>query len=122
MRKDINMKKLLKEMNETSKLFKNTLFEDYMGSQDPQQMDNQEMMPQDEGMMGNEEMGMEEPQVNEQTVDTINQIRELAIQGIAQYANDVESEEYQALKKIWLLTDKFYEGMQEDENEKGKKF
>ena len=25
-------------------------------------------------------------------------------------------------KKIWLLTDKFYEGMQEDNNEKGKKF
>lgn len=121
----INMKTLMNEINSASKLLKKSfIFEDF--EQDPR-MQQQEMgtegeMPQDGMEQGMPQHGgdMEEqdPQVSEQTVDCINQIRELAIQGIAEFANDVESEEYQALKKIWLLTDKFYEGMQDDGEQK----
>ena len=42
--------------------------------------------------------------------DDINQIRELALNGIQEYSNDVESEEYNIFKKrIWMECDKFYQ-------------
>lgn len=63
---------------------------------------------------GSEEQPMEDPQIN----GTIDQIRQLAIKGIAEYADDIESEQYQALKKIWLLTDKFYEDLNGDDDKK----
>lgn len=121
----LNVKTLLKEINYTAKMLqKNNIFEDYgMNPQD--NMQGMEQMPQE----GSEEMGYDEgmeanePQApSQETVSVINQIRELAIQGIAQYANNVESEEYQALKKIWLLTDKFYESAMDEEDGKKKSF
>lgn len=77
-----------------------------------QQMGQEQMMP--EGEEGGE---MEDVQHD----NVIDQIRQLAIKGIAQYADDIESEQYQSLKKIWLLTDKFYEGLEGEEGNNGKK-
>jgi hypothetical protein len=100
MNKELN--NLLREMAEVTSILKSNPL-------------NEEFDAPQEGM---DEFAAEEyPQDTEETVDVINQIRELAIQGISKYANQVESEQYQALKKIWLLTDKFYEGMNGDNNQ-----
>lgn len=77
----------------------------------------QQQLQGEMGMEGDEETPIADPQMN----DIISQIRELAIKGIAQFADQVESEKYQSLKKIWLLTDKFYEDAA-NENDNKKKF
>jgi len=71
-----------------------------------------------DGGMSEDEAASPMEQVDTEVTSVIDQIRELAIKGIAQYADDIESEQYQALKKIWLLTDKFYEDLNGDENNK----
>lgn len=38
--------------------------------------------------------------------DRISQIREIALGGLQDYAHDVDGEEYQFYKKIWLMCDK----------------
>lgn len=38
--------------------------------------------------------------------EKISQIREIALQGLQEYANDVDTETYQFYKKIWLMCDK----------------
>ena len=38
--------------------------------------------------------------------DRISKIREIALQGLQDYAHDVDSEHYQFYKKIWLMCDK----------------
>lgn len=40
------------------------------------------------------------------SVDKIGQIRSMALEGIQEYANAVDSEEYEFFKKIWLMCDK----------------
>lgn len=99
--------------------FKKILSEAYgeMGGQ-PQGMMQQPQgqMPQQEQMMGEE--GQESPLADPEMADIIDQIRQLSIQGIAKYADEVDSEQYQALKKIWLLTDKFYEDLSGDNKKK----
>ena len=44
----------------------------------------------------------------------INNIRELTLQGIQAYAQDVQNPRYELLKKIWILCDKC---LTEEENE-----
>lgn len=41
--------------------------------------------------------------------DTINKIRQLALQAIAKLADDPTSDQYQLLKKVWNLVDKAFE-------------
>lgn len=41
--------------------------------------------------------------------DTINKIRQMALQAIAKLANDPTSDQYQLLKKVWNLVDKAFE-------------
>ena len=50
------------------------------------------------------------------TTDKINQIRALALEGIQDFAENVESEEYQFYKKVWLLCDKFCESDKSSES------
>jgi hypothetical protein len=38
--------------------------------------------------------------------DRITKIREIALQGLQDYAHDVDTEQYQFYKKIWLMCDK----------------
>lgn len=38
--------------------------------------------------------------------DRISQIREIALNGLQDYAHNVDSEQYQFYKKIWLMCDK----------------
>ncbi len=47
--------------------------------------------------------------------DKINQIRSLALEGIQEFAEQVDSEEYQIFKNIWMSCDKFYSNKNKEE-------
>mgnify|MGYP006339816515 FL=1 len=50
--------------------------------------------------------------------DRINQIRTIALDGIQEYAQDVDSREYDFFKKVWMMCDKVSsEKTKEKENE-----
>ena len=63
-------------------------------------------------VLGDEPMEDEEMLDNEymeescHSTEKINQRRMLALDGIQEYADDVDSEEYDFFKKIWLMCDK----------------
>ena len=134
----IHYKKLLNESRRFKRMLKEAYGDDMPqmgGGQDEEMFNRQRMGQGDQQMsqgrgqqMGQDQMlddgeGAEGMEMEEQAHDNvIDQIRQLAIKGIAQYADDIESEQYQSLKKIWLLTDKFYEGLEgEDGNNNVKK-
>lgn len=50
----------------------------------------------------------DEPQEHNiaQTDNRISQIREIALEGLQDYSRNVDSEQYQFYKKIWLMCDK----------------
>jgi hypothetical protein len=52
-----------------------------------------------------------------QTEDKVNQIRELALSGIQEYAQDVDSKEYDFFKKVWLMCDKVCSEKEEKKGE-----
>lgn len=73
------------------------------------------MMPQDEPQMGGEgEIPMEGEPDMLATDKRINQIRVIALEGIQEFADDVNSEQYEFFKKVWLMCDKVYESGEED--------
>lgn len=85
---------------------------------DPRQMSNHERM---EASMNGEfnETENASPYANDGEMKSIiDQIRELAIQGIAKYSENVEDQRYQSLKRIWVETDKFYESFMSDKQKK----
>lgn len=86
-------KEILEEISKFAKILNESyVFDDETGSYN--EADMEEDMPIDEiehGMMSD---------------DKINQIRTLALDGIQDYADDVDSEEYDFFKKIWLMCDK----------------
>ena len=115
MKNNNDFAKSLKELN-TAKRLMNEVYENIMAQEENP---NPQGVPPTE-MQGGEGMGEETPLSDPQMNDIIDQIRQLAIKGIAQYADQVDSEKYQSLKKIWLLTDKFYEEALGDNNDKKK--
>ena len=94
MNKNLNMREMIDEVNRLSKLLK----ESYI-------FDQEEEIPMEEPM-GDEMMGAEEEMPMNQTEDKVNQIRALALEGIQDFAEQVDSEEYQFYKKVWMLCDK----------------
>ena len=102
-----NLKDTLKEIDEISKLLK----ESYVFEDEPQ-------MAPEEGMPINGEMSPEEQMMGEPdmmaTDKRIDQIRMIALEGIQEFADDVESEQYQFFKKVWLMCDKVYESGERD--------
>lgn len=97
------LKDTLKEIDEISKLLK----ESYVFDEREPQMAPEEGMPMD-GEMSPEEQMMGEPDMLA-TDKRIDQIRMIALEGIQEFADDVESEQYQFFKKVWLMCDKVYE-------------
>lgn len=51
----------------------------------------------------------EESESEVDVTDTINKIRQLALQAIAKLADNPTSEQYQLLKKVWNIVDKAFE-------------
>ena len=97
------LKDTLKEIDEISKILKESYVFD--GKEEPQ--------APIEGMPINGEMSPEEQMMGEPdmlaTDQRIDQIRMIALEGIQEFADDVESEQYQFFKKVWLMCDKVYE-------------
>ena len=59
-------------------------------------------------MIGDETSGNDDNMGNDlsQKDDRIARIREVALEGLQEYAEDVDSDFYQFFKKIWLMCDK----------------
>lgn len=100
MKKNIkcNLKETVKDIERLSKLLK----ESYVFDEEDMDM---ESMPQDEEIM-------DEPCCAD---EKINQIRSLALEGIQEFAEQVDSEEYQIFKNIWMSCDKFYSNKNKEE-------
>lgn len=84
---------VMREMNAYEKLIK----ESYAFDEDSASYDENEMVDEYPEERYNETM---------KTDDKISQIRAIALEGIQAYADDVDSEEYDFFKKIWLMCDK----------------
>lgn len=102
MKQKMNIKETINEIENLSKLLKESYVFDDIDSQE---------MPSDEIEMSEEPIEQESCQT-----DTISQIRSLALNGIQDFAENVESEEYQFYKKVWLLCDKFCESDKSNDN------
>jgi hypothetical protein len=88
-------KNTLNEAQNYLNMVKKTLLEDYgIGYEEvnANEVPNDEVAPQEENIASNDER--------------IAQIREIALGGLQDYAHDVDGEEYQFFKKIWLMCDK----------------
>lgn len=95
MLKDMNIKETINEIENLSKLLRESYVFD----------DNDSDFSYEE-----DEQVIDEPIKDEvKSCDNISQIRSLALNGIQDFAENVESEEYQFYKKVWLLCDKFCE-------------
>lgn len=95
----------LRSLNESSKILKEAFdFDD----RDGELYQDEEMEPQDEYdnvENGHDDKGMNGEDLSQQD-DRIARIREVALEGLQEYAEDVDSELYQFYKKIWLMCDK----------------
>lgn len=95
-----NLQETVKDIERLSKLLK----ESYVFDEE-----DMEEMPQDEIM---DEEPIDEPCCAD---EKINQIRSLALEGIQEFAEQVDSEEYQIFKNIWMSCDKFYSNKNKEE-------
>lgn len=104
------LKNTLKEINEISKLLK----ESYVFNEEEPMGD--EMMMQDEMPIDYEDGEMENGEPDMMATDKrIDQIRTIALEGIQEFSDDVNSEQYEFFKKVWLMCDKVYESGEKDE-------
>ena len=102
------LKDTLKEIDAISKLLK----ESYVFDEREPQITPEEGMPMDAEMEGG--MPMEGPDMLA-TDKRIDQIRMIALEGIQEFADDVNSEQYEFFKKVWLMCDKVYESGEQEE-------
>lgn len=107
--KDNTLKNTLKEIDEFSKLLKESYVFD---SEEP--MNDEMPLPQGEEIPIDDEMGMQGPDMLA-TDKRIDQIRMIALEGIQEFADDVNSEQYEFFKKVWLMCDKVYESGEKEE-------
>ncbi|MBR6517587.1 MAG: hypothetical protein IKT40_12220 [Bacilli bacterium] len=91
----MNIKETINEIEMLSNLLKESyVFDESEPEIDSEAAYEDEVIPQEESCGAS---------------DKINQIRSMALSGIQDFAENVESEEYQFFKKVWLLCDKFCE-------------
>lgn len=88
----------------------------------PQQMpedgDMEGGMPEDGGMYAEDAEGGNDLSKQD---DKISQIREIALSGLQEYAEDVDSPLYQFYKKVWLMCDKAVSDTEENDAGEGSK-
>lgn len=97
-----------KDINEEIAKYANMLKESYV-------FDDEMKTYADEDM--EDEMPDEEMENSVMSDDKINQIRMLALDGIQDYADNVDSEEYDFFKKIWLMCDKVCSSKENSKND-----
>lgn len=98
-----NINETVKDIERLSKLLK----ESYVFDGEDMEMDTEHF---------EEEMENNEPTETTCCADEkINQIRALALEGIQEFAEQVDSEEYLIFKNIWMSCDKFYSNKNKEE-------
>lgn len=111
-----NTKQLIAEMQKLLGTNKHTLNETVYDSMEPAPWETNN--PGYDGNFGayDEEEYVKQAQdpANAEVVQIINQIRQVALQGIAKLANNPESPLYDTLKKVWQLIDKTVETKDEE--------
>lgn len=101
-----NIKKTLDELNSISKMLKEAYVFDEEGA---------DAMPQGGGEEPMEDEMMAQDRGVEQALEIINQIRELALDGISIFKEDVDNVYYITFKKLFLETDKAMSDKEEKE-------
>jgi hypothetical protein len=100
-----NFKKTVKDIERLSKI----LQESYV-------FDDEDMEIDETPYADEEDMVEDEPTQNTpKGDDKINQIRSIALSGIQEFAEHVDSDEYQIFKNIWMSCDKFYSNKNKEE-------
>ena len=94
---NMSLSRTLRELERYTRLIKESYIFDEEEMDMP--MQGEEPMMSDDEPMG-EEMSMGD------ATEKINQIRAMALEGIQMFAENVDSEEYDFFKKVWLMCDK----------------
>lgn len=94
----MDMRSFIDQVKFTGKYLKEAFEGNPEEMQEVPQQEGDELYPEDEM-----QSGMEEEEAGKQYVD---QIRKAAIQGIASFANNVDSPSYEFFKKVFMMSDK----------------
>lgn len=92
-----NIRETIKELNKFSRMLSEAYVFDGGNEEMPQEGGEEQMSPEE---------GMGEMMMDNETDEIIDQIRQLALNGIQKYAEDVDNEMYVTYKKIWMMCDK----------------
>lgn len=98
-----NLQETVRDIERLSKILK----ESYVFDEEDFDM---EEVPQEQ-----EDEYYEKNETTSSADEKINQIRSLALEGISEFAEKVDSEEYQMFKNIWMTCDKFYSNKNKEE-------
>lgn len=93
------IERTLRELKKSTEILKEAYDFD---QRDEELEQDSEINPEDEYIDGKEMDGQDLSQQD----DRIARIREVALEGLQEYADKVDSEIYQFYKKIWLMCDK----------------
>jgi hypothetical protein len=106
---------VMRDLNKCARLLKESYVFDE--EETPNEYEGEDESPY--GEWGGDELEPElasrGPQDND-VDDKIAQIRKLALDGIQEFSEDVESEEYVFYKKVWMECDKLYTERNEQQN------
>ena len=101
------LKSMLKDIDKYSKIIK----ESYIFDEDEDLVDNDDMDYDD-----NDDMS-DDIESSKSAEDRINDIRSIALEGIQDFAEEVDSDEYNIFKNIWMTCDKFYLSKNKEEED-----
>ena len=104
------IKSILNDINKYSKIIK----ESYVFDEDEDLLGDEEYS--DENELDDSEMNSDD--ISQSAEDRINDIRKIALDGIQEFAEEVDSDEYNIFKNIWMTCDKFYSSKNKDNEDK----
>ena len=107
MKKNNNLKSVIKEINK----YNNIIRESYVFDDE-----NNDDMLLDDNEYDDDEDGVEFDS-SKSAEDRINEIRSIALEGIQEFAEEVDSNEYNIFKNIWMTCDKFYTSKNKENEE-----
>lgn len=92
---------IIDEMNRAGRILKENFV---FNGEDPYAAQGMQMTPEEMAAMeGQVEQGN---QISPDAQQHVDQIRQVALSGIQQFAQNVDSPEYEFFKKVWLMCDK----------------
>ena len=126
MRRNFNKEKFIGSIARYGRMLTEgeAMYDDYDKGYEQMAKMRPQRMPEDDEMYGPEEGGMYAEEENmdlSKQDDKIAQIREIALSGLQEYSEDVDSPLYQFYKKVWLMCDKAVSEKEENEAGEGKK-